>query len=142
MAAAPDTGKETANGASVVVLGRDCVLMVKRARAPFAGLWSFPGGRAKPGETPEETARRELLEETGLTVAAVIALGTKEPELGSTFRLAVFAARRGDGSPAAADDALEAAFVPFAAVLERRTTPGAAGWIARAIAILAEPPLR
>lgn len=28
--------------------------------------WAFPKGHAKPGETPEQTARRELTEETGI----------------------------------------------------------------------------
>ena len=31
-----------------------------------AGQWAFPGGRMDPGETPEQTALRELAEEVGL----------------------------------------------------------------------------
>ena len=29
-------------------------------------VWTFPKGRQRPGETPEETAFREVLEETGI----------------------------------------------------------------------------
>ena len=38
----------------------------KRSRRP-AG-WTFAKGKPAPGETPEETALREVLEETGLTI--------------------------------------------------------------------------
>jgi ADP-ribose pyrophosphatase YjhB (NUDIX family) len=129
-------------GASVVVLRRDTVLMVERAREPFAGAWSFPGGRVEPGEDAEANARRELLEETGLSVGEIVRIGPKAPVVGaSTFKLTVFAARAGEGEPVAADDAKEAAFVPYGSVLERKTTAGAAGWVARAILALARPPL-
>ncbi len=139
-----DGNKQARTGASVIVLDRAPsvmrVLMVERARAPFAGLWSFPGGRSEAGETLEETARRELFEETGLKVRDLVRLGSfiPAPEH-SPLRLTVFAARASGGEPAAGDDAAQAAFVPLAAVLERPTTAHAAGWIARAIAALVSP---
>jgi len=137
-----DNGIAT-NSASVVMLRRDAVLMVERARPPLAGLWSFPGGKSEPGETPEQTARRELLEETGLRVGRLVRLGSTHPIPGVVeIRLAVFAARAGEGLPHAADDVAKAEFVPFSRVLTRTTTPRAAAWIAKAITALAEPTLR
>ena len=129
-------------GASMIVLRRDSVLMVERSREPSKGRWSFPAGRAEPGEDPETNARRELLEETGLVVGPVVRLGLfRPPPENSPFHITVFAARAGEGIPRAGDDAAKAEFVPFSAVLTRPLTPGAVGWIARAIAALAVPPL-
>ncbi|HCE44772.1 MAG TPA: NUDIX hydrolase [Lentisphaeria bacterium] len=56
--------------ADCVVFGLDeedlKVLLIQRDLEPFAGMWALPGGFATVGESIETTARRELLEETGL----------------------------------------------------------------------------
>ncbi len=126
------------NAASVVALRRDSVLMIERARPPFQGLWSFPGGRSEPDESPEATARRELLEETGLRLGTLVWLGSFHPAPELPLTLTVFAGRAGLEEPKAADDAVRAEFVPFARVLARPRTAGAAGWIVRAIEALGE----
>ena len=40
-------------------------LFIKRARAPYEGLWSLVGGKVKPGEHIGAAATREVMEETG-----------------------------------------------------------------------------
>jgi len=39
------------------------------------GLWALPKGNIGPGETPEEAARREIEEETGVEARLVTKLG-------------------------------------------------------------------
>jgi len=58
--------------AGVILVDREGrVLMQLRDDDPkimFPGHWGLTGGAAQPGETPEQTARREVLEETGLNL--------------------------------------------------------------------------
>lgn len=46
------------------------VLLVRRGQAPAQGLWAIPGGSMELGETLQEAAEREILEETGVTIRA------------------------------------------------------------------------
>ncbi|MBN1380877.1 MAG: NUDIX hydrolase [Deltaproteobacteria bacterium] len=57
-------------GVGAVVIKDDKVLLVKRGIAPSMGLWAIPGGGLELGETLQEGAEREILEETGVTIRA------------------------------------------------------------------------
>ena len=58
-------------GIGIVVLRDSSVLLVRRGKPPNIGAWSLPGGAQELGETAEQAARRELHEETGLTVGTL-----------------------------------------------------------------------
>jgi 8-oxo-dGTP pyrophosphatase MutT (NUDIX family) len=54
---------------SVVYAERDGqILLLRRAMGALSGQWYLPGGAVEAGESPEEAARRELREESGLEV--------------------------------------------------------------------------
>jgi ADP-ribose pyrophosphatase len=54
--------------AIVAVDGDGCVTLVRQLREAARGeLFELPAGTLEPGESPLESARRELAEETGLT---------------------------------------------------------------------------
>ena len=53
---------------AIVFDGAGRLLLVQRGHPPAQGRWSIPGGRVEPGETDQQAVRREIAEETGLTV--------------------------------------------------------------------------
>ncbi len=60
-------------GALVAVyVGQELLLL----RSSYRRAWNFPGGGVRPWETPEQTARRELQEETGLLAPVLQARGS------------------------------------------------------------------
>lgn len=92
--------------------GRRRILLVQRGNAPFAGAWALPGGFVEEGERVSEAAPRELLEETGLRVAAMRLLGVydtpgRDPR-GWTVSVVYVATVEGERAVAGADDASDA----------------------------------
>ncbi|WIY53540.1 NUDIX domain-containing protein [Devosia sp. YIM 151766] len=79
------------NAASVGIIRDGTILIIKRAKAPYQNLWTFPGGRMDPGETPEQCAIREIEEELGLVIRNPRHALTQELGRDGTYRLAVFA---------------------------------------------------
>ncbi len=63
----------------------------RRANDRF--LWQIPGGGIEEGELPEESARHELLEETGITAKKMTKIGSVLAEPGlSTEETFIFVA--------------------------------------------------
>lgn len=60
-----ETADPTHVTGSAIVVGPRGVLLHRHKRL---GTWLQPGGHVDPGETPWTAARREVMEETGLTV--------------------------------------------------------------------------
>jgi 8-oxo-dGTP diphosphatase len=60
-------------GAPIVAVGviireDDRIVLIRRGQEPSKGCWTFPGGAVELGESLHDAARREALEETGLSV--------------------------------------------------------------------------
>jgi ADP-ribose pyrophosphatase YjhB (NUDIX family) len=60
---------------TIPVRADGAILLVRRAIEPRVGAWVFPGGFMDIGETAEEAAARETLEEANLEVQNLSLLG-------------------------------------------------------------------
>jgi len=70
-----ETVRETRIGAYGICVQDGMILVIKKARGPYKGLYDLPGGGVEFGESPPETVVREFLEETGTRVAVCELLG-------------------------------------------------------------------
>ncbi len=112
-------------GIGVVVLrpregGGAEVLLVRRGKPPNIGAWTLPGGAQELGETAEQAARRELLEETQLTVGALhLAANVDNIQRDADGRIRYhytiidFAARWDGGTAVAGSDVSAAQWAPL-----------------------------
>lgn len=57
-------------GVGAVVFHNGAVLLVQRRNPPCAYEWAIPGGKVWLGETLQQAAEREILEETGIHIKA------------------------------------------------------------------------
>ena len=132
------------DGASIAVFKDHKVLLVKRGAAPFAGLWSLPGGKIESRETPRQAACRELKEETGIEAEVEGIIDTVKVAPGgpgdtATYRLTVFYGRPIGGSLAAGGDAEAAEWVHLDDIDALPMTEGAAELIWTAMHRLRTP---
>lgn len=107
-------------GVGVVVLKGDHVLLIRRGQPPRQGEWSIPGGRHELGETVRETAVREVLEETGVSIANLalvdvvdVVAPPEERAQRISWTLIDFRADWAGGEPRAGGDAAAAEWVPL-----------------------------
>jgi len=94
-----------------VILGGG-ILLVRRSIEPHYGEWCLPGGFIEWGESPEDAARRELFEETGLRAGKIVLTGAYDSITGARRHVLLLAylVRGWEGEPAAGDDASEVAW--------------------------------
>lgn len=99
---------------AVLVLDREERVLLVRQHRPAAGraLWEIPAGKLEPGEAPEAAARRELLEETGLSAKILVPLGAIYPTPGySNEVIHLFWAQGVEGKPVGSSEVTEARFL-------------------------------
>lgn len=81
------------------------LVLVKRKFPPFVGDWCLPGGFMENSEEPEESATREVLEETGLEVEIDKLLSAHSPGRGINVLILFYLAKPANGLLVPGDDA-------------------------------------
>ena len=88
------------------------LLLAQRAVEPCRGEWALPGGFVELGETTEEAAIREMLEETNLRISGLrlIGVSTQQSLLYGAVTVIGYAVDRWSGDLRPDSDALDLRF--------------------------------
>jgi 8-oxo-dGTP diphosphatase len=94
------------------------VLLIRRKKEPFAGSWALPGGFVDENEPLADAARRELEEETGVSVADLEQLYTagdpgRDPRGWTVSVVYLTQVNPDELKPVAADDADAVSWFPL-----------------------------
>ena len=111
------------NAASVALLREGRVLLIRRARSPFLGDWTLPGGRREPGETIETTAIREVYEEIGVDIRDIVPVMRMPVGEGGRYSLQVFATETFSGEIVLSDEVSDFAWLTRQEIAPRPITP-------------------
>lgn len=100
---------------AVILVDSDRVLLVKRKLPPRAGYWSLPAGFVEYDETIEQTALREIKEETNLDIklSNIYGIFSANDDPRHHVLLIVFQGVILNGDLIPGDDAAEAQFFAF-----------------------------
>ena len=84
--------------AETVIVRDGRVLLGRRAREPFEGVWEVPGGFVDRGEHPVQAAVREAREELGIAIVLTGLIGTylEASAYGETLQLTAYLAEMVD----------------------------------------------
>lgn len=104
---------------------RDETVEVVLVHRPRYDDWTLPKGKVDPGETDEQAALREVLEEAGLVarLGPELATTTYLDRSGKNKRVRYWAMTVAEGEPAPANEVDEACWVPLDQARARLSYP-------------------
>lgn len=121
--ACPHCGRFANRGVSIdaVIIKNNNILLIQRGVEPNKGFWGTPGGYVEWDESAEETAKREVKEETGLDVLDVKLAGVysnpgRHPKQVINI---LYLAQVADGEPKVGDDAKDVKWFPLDSLPEK-----------------------
>lgn len=83
------------------------LVLVRRKYEPYVDYWCLPGGFMESTEHPEESAAREVFEETGLRIEVERLLGAYSPGRGINVVILFYLSKPATGQLVPGDDASE-----------------------------------